>query len=115
MAAGYEGFFRADSFSEHLRRQAGLSGVKAALLREVLDRRTLTDVDGLARAINPVHTQMDGDTLFALATGAAGRTPDLVVLATMAAEAVARATVRAALAARSTTTAEGLHLPEYAG
>ena len=33
--------------------------------------------DGLARAINPVHTATDGDALFALATGrrtdAAGR------------------------------------------
>ena len=26
--------------------------------------------DGMARAINPVHTLFDGDTLFALATGA---------------------------------------------
>jgi uncharacterized flavoprotein (TIGR03862 family) len=31
------------SFSEHLRRQAGVGGVKAALLREVLDAGALTD------------------------------------------------------------------------
>ena len=28
--------------------------------------------DGLARTIDPVHTMLDGDTVFALATGAAG-------------------------------------------
>src|SRR5690606_41342041 len=29
--------------------------------------------DGLARAIRPIHTPFDGDTLFALATGDAGQ------------------------------------------
>ena len=28
--------------------------------------------DGMARAIRPVHTMFDGDTVFTLATGAAG-------------------------------------------
>lgn len=93
----------------------GVIATDAVLTKPQAQRLAVVGHDGLARAINPVHTQMDGDTLFALATGAAGRTPDLVVLATMAAEAVARATVRAALAARSITTAEGLHLPGYAG
>ena len=93
----------------------GVIATDAVLTKPQAQRLAVVGHDGLARAINPVHTQMDGDTLFALATGAAARTPDLVVLATMAAEAVARATVRAALAARSITTAEGLHLPGYAG
>ena len=60
--------------------------------------------DGLARAINPVHTMSDGDTLFALATGRApptAETPGMTVLGTMAAEAVALATVRAVRAART--------------
>jgi L-aminopeptidase/D-esterase-like protein len=70
--------------------------------------------DGLARATNPAHTQLDGDTLFALATGRAPRHPGMLVLAAMAAEAVARATVRAVLAARTLTTAEGLVLPCHA-
>ncbi|MEL1264677.1 TIGR03862 family flavoprotein [Pseudoxanthomonas putridarboris] len=38
------------SFSEHLRRQAGLGGVKAALLHEVLDRSRWQDAAALARA-----------------------------------------------------------------
>ena len=36
----------------------------------------------------------DGDTLFSLGTGCAGKSPGMMVLATMAAEATARATVR---------------------
>ena len=67
--------------------------------------------DGLARSINPVHTQLDGDTLFTLGTGAAGKNPGMLVLAAMAAEATARATLRAVQMARSLTTAEGLFLP----
>jgi flavoprotein, HI0933 family/uncharacterized flavoprotein, PP_4765 family len=39
------------SLSEHLRRQAGVSGVKAALLREVLDAQALADMDRVAAAL----------------------------------------------------------------
>jgi L-aminopeptidase/D-esterase-like protein len=45
---------------------------------------------GLSRAISPV-TASDGDTLFALATGRAGKTLDASLLGTLAAEVVARA------------------------
>jgi len=55
--------------------------------------------DGLARCINPVHTPSDGDTVFALSTGAAGRDGDMTLLGTMAAEAVSEAILRAVLAA----------------
>lgn len=57
--------------------------------------------DGLARVINPAHTQLDGDTLFALATGASGLAISPLVLGVMAAEAVALAVVNAIEAARS--------------
>lgn len=56
--------------------------------------------DGLARAINPVHTMSDGDTVFALATGLSGKPAQMMVLATLAAEVTARATLRAVLAAQ---------------
>jgi uncharacterized flavoprotein (TIGR03862 family) len=39
------------SISDHLRRQTGLTGVKAALLHEVLTREQFHDVDTLARTI----------------------------------------------------------------
>ncbi len=66
--------------------------------------------DGLARSINPAHTMSDGDTLFALGTGRAARSPGMMVLGTMVAEATARATVNAVLAAHGIR-AGALHLP----
>ena len=56
--------------------------------------------DGLARSINPVHTLSDGDTLFALGTGASGIEVHTTVLGTLAAEVVARAVLNAVRAAR---------------
>jgi putative pantetheine hydrolase len=61
--------------------------------------------DGLARAIRPVHSMMDGDTLFALATG--GRAAVLHDLLTAAADCVTRAVVHAMLAATTVTTPAG--------
>lgn len=71
-----------------------------------LDKAQLTILagmthDGLARAINPVHTMLDGDTVFALSTG--DRKANLSAIGAAAAEVVAEAIVRAARAA------EGLH------
>ncbi len=51
--------------------------------------------DGLARTINPVHTMVDGDTIFAAATGRAGKTGNPNLLGILAAEAMAVAVVRA--------------------
>ena len=67
--------------------------------------------DGLARAIRPVHTMFDGDTVFALATGKPPRKgggADPSVVGAIAAEVLAQAVVRAV------TQAEGLHgLPAF--
>jgi Flp pilus assembly protein TadD len=68
--------------------------------------------DGLARAINPVHTMSDGDTLFALGTGQSGRSLGLMTLFTLAAEAVALATARAILLAQQGRKADGLKILE---
>jgi L-aminopeptidase/D-esterase-like protein len=51
--------------------------------------------DGLARAIDPVHTMYDGDTVFALATGEAGRIADVSVVGAVAARVVSAAVVDA--------------------
>ncbi|HJQ24712.1 MAG TPA: P1 family peptidase [Blastocatellia bacterium] len=48
--------------------------------------------DGLARAIKPIHTMFDGDTIFALSTG--DRQADVTTIGAVAAETVARAVVR---------------------
>ena len=89
----------------------GVVATDAPLTKAQAQRLAVAAHDGLARSISPVHTMSDGDTLFTLATGQAGRSPGMVVLAAMAAEAVARATLRAARAARSITTGNGLVLP----
>jgi L-aminopeptidase/D-esterase-like protein len=57
--------------------------------------------DGLARTINPVHTMLDGDTIFALGTGKSGRTANTDLLGVLAAEAMALAVLRAVRAAKS--------------
>ena len=65
--------------------------------------------DGLARALSPVHTALDGDTVFGLATGARP-VPDLaglVALQAAAADVVSRAVVHAVLAAETVTTPAG--------
>lgn len=54
--------------------------------------------DGLARAIRPVHTQFDGDLVFALSGGQ--ELADLNALGTAAAEATTGAVVRAVLTAK---------------
>jgi len=92
----------------------GVIATDAQLTKIQARRLAIAGHDGLARAINPVHTMSDGDTLFALATGKAAAHPGMMVLATMAAEAVARATVRAVLLARALRTADGLELACWA-
>ena len=92
----------------------GVVATDAILSKVQAHRLAIAAHDGLARSINPVHTMSDGDTLFSLGTGRAGKSLGMMVLATMAAEATARATVRAVQAARSVTTADGLYLPAMA-
>ena len=55
--------------------------------------------DGFARAINPVHTAGDGDTLFALATGGNGARSNVTLIGALAADVTATAIVRAVRAA----------------
>jgi len=57
--------------------------------------------DGLARTIRPVHTPWDGDTLFALSTGAVEDPRGVMLVGSLAAEVVAAAVVRAIHAATS--------------
>ena len=81
----------------------GVIATDAVISKAQAQRLALMGHDGLARAINPVHTQLDGDTLFALGTGQAGRSLSMLLLGTMAAEVTARATARAVLAAKRLT------------
>ncbi len=59
------------SLSEHLRRQAGISGVKAALLREVLDAEALGDMDRVAATLKrlPLVLEQPRPMAEAISTG----------------------------------------------
>jgi L-aminopeptidase/D-esterase-like protein len=56
--------------------------------------------DGLARAIVPSHLTFDGDTVFAVATGALAGPPRVDIVGALAADALTEAIVRAARASR---------------
>ena len=63
----------------------------AVLTKAQANRLATCAHDGLARTIRPVHTQMDGDTVFALATGRIDTEVNFVQLCAAAAEVTARA------------------------
>jgi L-aminopeptidase/D-esterase-like protein len=70
-----------------------------------LDKAQATKVaqmahDGLARTIYPVHTPSDGDTIFAVATGALAARANHGAIGALAAEVMARAVLRAVMSAR---------------
>jgi L-aminopeptidase/D-esterase-like protein len=84
----------------------GHTCIGAIVTNAVLDKAGLRQVaamahDGLARAVRPVHTPMDGDTIFALATAAwqdqsdaAGRDWLIARVGSIAADCMARAVAR---------------------
>jgi L-aminopeptidase/D-esterase-like protein len=70
-----------------------------------LDKAQATKVaqmahDGLARTIYPVHTPSDGDTIFAVATGAIPARANHGAIGALAADAMAQAVLRAVMNAR---------------
>jgi L-aminopeptidase/D-esterase-like protein len=71
----------------------GVVATNARLDKEETNKVAQMAQDGLARAIRPAHTMLDGDTIFALATGA--RRADVNVVGAYAAEALTHAIVRA--------------------
>jgi L-aminopeptidase/D-esterase-like protein len=76
----------------------------AVLTKADAGRFAIMAADGLPRAIRPVHSPYDGDTVIALATGrhalAAPAPLTLAALGTAAADALARAVARAVLTAQ---------------
>ncbi len=87
----------------------GIVATDATLTKAQCTKMAGTAHDGLARALNPVHTQFDGDTLFAVSS-ATGPAPDEIGLHDIlcaAADVVTRALVRGLLAAESVQTAGG--------
>ena len=76
----------------------------AALTKPQARRLAIMAQDGLARAIRPVHTPLDGDIVFAAATGEhplADPVHALAELGALAADVTARAIARAIYEARA--------------
>ena len=85
----------------------GVVATDAVLTKPQAHRLAQVAHDGLARSIRPVHTPMDGDTLFALGTGTSGKAADMMLLSTLAAEVTAMAVVNAVLAAKDLRFGQG--------
>ncbi len=77
----------------------GIVATNAALSKTAATKMAQMAHDGLARSIRPVHTQMDGDTIFALALGE--KHADVNLLGAVAADVLAEAVVRGVEAAET--------------
>lgn len=75
----------------------GVVATNGRLTKEQANKVAQMAHDGIARAVRPAHTMLDGDTLFAVSIG--GKRIDVNVVGAWAAEVVARAIVRAVEAA----------------
>lgn len=79
----------------------GVIATNAALTKTEATRVAQMTHDGYARAIAPVHTPVDGDTVFVLATGGRAGRADPGQIGALAADVMAAAIVRAAEQATS--------------
>jgi L-aminopeptidase/D-esterase-like protein len=74
----------------------------ATLTKEQANKVAQMAHDGLAMAIRPVHTMVDGDTVFCLATGKPDAKPgDATIIGNAAAQVLAQAVIRSATQAAS--------------
>ncbi len=79
----------------------GIVATNATLTKSEVNKVAQMAHDGLARTIAPVHTGMDGDTVFAAATGGLTSKADVSRVGALGAEALARAVKQAVLCAAS--------------
>jgi L-aminopeptidase/D-esterase-like protein len=79
----------------------GVVATNAALTKAQARKVAQMAHDGLARTIYPIHTPADGDAIFALASGARAGEPDILAIGALAADVMAEAVIRAALAAEA--------------
>ena len=82
-------------FARETNSTIGVVATDAVLTKEQAYRLAIIAQTGLTRAIRPAHTPVDGDTIFALATGGNETPTDALQLGALAARAVERAIVRA--------------------
>jgi L-aminopeptidase/D-esterase-like protein len=84
----------------------GAIAVNASFTKAEMTKIAQMAQDGLARTIRPAHTMLDGDIVFAIATG--GRRMDVSTVGAFAAEVLAEAILRAVRQARSAGWLPGL-------
>ncbi len=84
----------------------GVVATNAKLTKPQASKMAQMAQDGLARAIRPAHTMLDGDTIFALSTGQ--KKADVSLVGAFAAEVFALACVRAVQSAHSAGGLPGL-------
>lgn len=77
----------------------GVVATNAVMTKAETNKAASMAQNGFARSINPVHTMLDGDTIFTMATNEVNG--DLNLVGTMAAEAVSRAITNAVVNAKS--------------
>jgi L-aminopeptidase/D-esterase-like protein len=75
----------------------GIVATNAEFTKEQINKVAQMAQDGLARTVKPAHTMLDGDTIFALATGE--KQADVNIVGAFAAEVFAQAVVRAVMMA----------------
>jgi L-aminopeptidase/D-esterase-like protein len=85
-------------FANHEHTVIGTVATNAKLNKEQANKVAQMAHDGLARAVRPAHTMLDGDTIFALATGK--RHADVNIVGAFAAQVFAQAVLRAIVAAK---------------
>ena len=80
----------------------GVVMTDAKLSQKQLKRLAIMAQDGIAMAVQPAHTPLDGDTIFALSVGdkSCSRPVDLAALGAAAARATARALTRGVITAQ---------------
>ncbi len=94
------------SFAAKTNTVIGVVATNAKLTKSEANKMAQMAHDGLARVIRPAHTMLDGDTIFALATGE--KKSDVTTVGAFAAEALAEACLRAVRAAKSAAGLPGL-------
>ena len=79
----------------------GIVATNARLNKTEMTKVAQMAQDGFARMINPSHSMMDGDTIFAVSTGTSAEPVDLTTIGAIAAEVMAHAVTRGVLMATS--------------
>ena len=85
-------------FASHEHTAIGAVATNAKLTKEQTNKVAQMAHDGLARTVRPAHTMLDGDTIFALATGE--HRADVNIVGAFAAQVFAQAVLRAVWAAK---------------